>query len=164
MKRKMICVAMLAIFAGSAASADAAEPLPKALFAYGAINAYMESTWIAKQQGFFRKHNVEVEPVFIIATQAAQAMLAGEVPVGLIGPTHVVNAVVAGGDMVMIMGNQNKVRYQLVAHRSRAAALGGGEIRCHASDGYFTRDRQRRNQRRVSGAGRHGEAEYSVSS
>ncbi len=135
MKRKMICVAMLAIFAGSAASADAAEPLPKALFAYGAINAYMESTWIAKEQGFFRKHNVEVEPVFIIATQAAQAMLAGEVPVGLIGPTHVVNAVVAGGDMVMIMGNQNKVRYQLVAHPSikRPEDLKGKKVGIGAS-------------------------------
>jgi len=135
MKRKMICVVMLAIFAGSAASADAAEPLPKALFAYGAINAYMESTWIAKEQGFFRKHNVEVEPVFIIATQAAQAMLAGEVPVGLIGPTHVVNAVVAGGDMVMIMGNQNKVRYQLVAHPSikRPEDLKGKKVGIGAS-------------------------------
>jgi ABC-type nitrate/sulfonate/bicarbonate transport system substrate-binding protein len=135
MKRKMISVAMLAIFAGSAASAEAAEPLPKALFAYGAINAYMESTWIAKEQGFFRKHNVEVEPVFIIATQAAQAMLAGEVPIGLIGPTHVVNAVVAGGDMVMIMGNQNKVRYQLVAHPSikRPEDLKGKKVGIGAS-------------------------------
>jgi ABC-type nitrate/sulfonate/bicarbonate transport system substrate-binding protein len=119
MMRKTFCVAMvLGIFISGAVSAGAAEPVSKARFAYGAINAYMESTWIAKEQGIFRKHNVEVEPVFIIATQAAQAMLAGEVPVGLIGPTHVVNAVVAGGDMVMIMGNQNKVRYQLVAHPS----------------------------------------------
>jgi ABC-type nitrate/sulfonate/bicarbonate transport system substrate-binding protein len=135
MKRKTICIAMLAIVAGIAALAGAAEPLSKTRFAYGAINAYMESTWIAKEQGIFRKHNVEVEPVFIIATQAAQAMLAGEVPVGLIGPTHVVNAVVAGGDMVMIMGNQNKVRYQLVAHPSikRAEDLKGKKVGIGAS-------------------------------
>ena len=119
MKHRTTCIAMiLSIFAGSAISAAAADSMSKALFAYGAINAYMTSTWIAKEQGFFRKHNVEVQPVFIIATQAAQAMLAGEVQVGLIGPTHVVNAVAAGGDMVMIMGNQNKVRYQLIANPS----------------------------------------------
>src|SRR5262245_48320226 len=114
---------------------DAAESPSKALFAYGAINAYMASTWIAKEQGLFRKNNVDVEPVFIIATQAAQAMLAGEVQVGLIGPTHVVNAVVAGGDMVMIMGNQNKVRYQLVAHPSikRAEDLKGKKVGIGAS-------------------------------
>jgi ABC-type nitrate/sulfonate/bicarbonate transport system substrate-binding protein len=113
----------------------AADSPSKALFAYGAINAYMASTWIAKEQGFFRKHNVEVEPVFIIATQAAQAMLAGEVQIGLIGPTHVVNAVVAGGDMVMIMGNQNKVRYQLVAHPSikRPEDLKGKKVGIGAS-------------------------------
>ena len=53
----------------------AADSPSKAVFAYGAINAYMTSTWVARDKGFFRKHNVEIEPVFIIATQAAQAML-----------------------------------------------------------------------------------------
>jgi ABC-type nitrate/sulfonate/bicarbonate transport system substrate-binding protein len=134
--RKVICiVTILCGLAWGGRLPGAAEPLSKTRFAYGAINAYMESTWIAKEQGIFRKHNVEVEPVFIIATQAAQAMLAGEVPVGLIGPTHVVNAVVAGGDMVMVMGNQNKVRYQLVAHPSikRAEDLKGKKVGIGAS-------------------------------
>lgn len=136
MKRKTICIATaLFIFGLAGRLAWAAEPMSKALFAYGAINAYMTSTWIAKEQGFFRKHNVEVQPVFIIATQAAQAMLAGEVQVGLIGPTHIVNAVAAGGDMVMIMGNQNKVRYQLIAHPSikRAEDLKGKKVGIGAS-------------------------------
>ena len=136
MKRKAICVATaLFIFGLAGRLASAAEPMSKALFAYGAINAYMTSTWIAKEQGFFRKHSVEVQPVFIIATQAAQAMLAGEVQVGLIGPTHIVNAVAAGGDMVMIMGNQNKVRYQLIAHPSikRAEDLKGKKVGIGAS-------------------------------
>jgi ABC-type nitrate/sulfonate/bicarbonate transport system substrate-binding protein len=78
---------------------------------------------------------VDVQPVFIIATQAAQAMLAGEVQVGLIGPTHIVNAAAAGGDMVMIMGNQNKVRYQLIAHPSikRPEDLKGKKVGIGAS-------------------------------
>jgi ABC-type nitrate/sulfonate/bicarbonate transport system substrate-binding protein len=117
MTQKMFVLAIV-LYVWTPHAISAAEQVSKARFAYGAINAYMETTWIAKEQGIFRKHNVEVEPVFIIATQAAQAMLAGEVPVGIIGPTHVINAVVAGGDMVMIMGNQNKVRYQLIAHPS----------------------------------------------
>lgn len=116
-------------------SSHAADSVSKAVFAYGAVNAYMTSTWIAREQGFFRKHNVEVEPVFIIATRAAQAMLAGEVHVGLIGPTHVVNAVAAGGDMVMFMGNQNSVRYELVVHPSikKAEDLKGKKIAIGAS-------------------------------
>jgi ABC-type nitrate/sulfonate/bicarbonate transport system substrate-binding protein len=135
MTRKLISATILLFVGSMPGSVGAAESMSKALFAYGAINAYMTSTWIAKEQGFFRKHNVEVQPVFIIATQAAQAMLAGEVQVGLIGPTHIVNAVAAGGDMVMIMGNQNKVRYQLVAHPSikRPEDLKGKKVGIGAS-------------------------------
>ncbi len=134
--RRLICSAVVGlVIAAGVRVGESAEAASKALFAYGAINAYMASTWIAKEQSIFRKHNVEVEPVFIIATQAAQAMLAGEVQVGLIGPTHVVNAVVAGGDMAMIMGNQNKVRYQLVAHPSikRPEDLKGKKVGIGAS-------------------------------
>ena len=136
MKRTTIGIAViLSVLGWGGRLCEAAESNSKALFAYGAINAYMAPIWLAKEQGIFRKHNVEVEPVFIIATQAAQAMLAGEVQVGLIGPTHVVNAVVAGGDMVMIMGNQNKVRYQLVAHPSikRPEDLKGKKVGIGAS-------------------------------
>jgi ABC-type nitrate/sulfonate/bicarbonate transport system substrate-binding protein len=128
-------LAVIGCFSLGKGAAGAAEPGSKALFAYGGINAYMTSTWIAKEQGFFRKHNVEVQPVFIIATQAAQAMLAGEVQIGLIGPTHIVNAAAAGGDMVMIMGNQNRVRYQLIAHPSikRPEDLKGKKVGIGAS-------------------------------
>jgi ABC-type nitrate/sulfonate/bicarbonate transport system substrate-binding protein len=136
MKTQVIRIGVFLLLLGwGSRYCEAAESPSKAVFAYGAINAYMASTWIAKEEGFFRKHNVEVEPVFIIATQAAQAMLAGEVQIGLIGPTHVINAVVAGGDMVMIMGNQNKVRYQLVAHPSikRAEDLKGKKFGIGAS-------------------------------
>jgi ABC-type nitrate/sulfonate/bicarbonate transport system substrate-binding protein len=119
----------------SAIQSSAAESPAKAVFAYGAINAYMTSTWVAREQGFFRRHGLEVEPVFIIASRAAQAMLAGEVQVGLIGPTHVANAVAAGGDLVMFMGNQNNVRYVMVARPNvkRAEDLKGNRIAIGAS-------------------------------
>ncbi len=133
----MIRLLLLALLIGQfpPSPSRAADSPSKAVFAYGAINAYMTSTWVAREQGFFRKHNVEVEPVFIIATRAAQAMLAGEVQVGLIGPTHVINAVAAGGDMVMFLGNQNNVRYELVAHPSikRAEDLKGKKVAIGAS-------------------------------
>ena len=136
MKRKLsLMVLLCSICVSSHALCRAAELPSKALFAYGAINAYMAPIWIAKEQGLFRKHNVEVEPVFIISTQAAQTMLAGGVQLGYFGPTHVINAVAAGSDMVMIMGNQNNVRYQLVAHPSikRAEDLKGKRVGIGAS-------------------------------
>jgi NitT/TauT family transport system substrate-binding protein len=133
--RPFLMAGCLFLICFSVAPGRSAESPSKAVFAYGAINAYMTSTWVAREQGFFRKHNVEVEPVFIIATRAAQAMLAGEIHIGLIGPTHVVNAVVAGGDLVMFMGNQNNVRYVMVAHPSikRGEDLKGKRIAIGAS-------------------------------
>jgi NitT/TauT family transport system substrate-binding protein len=133
---KVLC-ATLVLVTLVTGSAMAAESPSKAVFAYGAVNAYMTSTWVAREQGLFAKQNVEVEPVFIIASRAAQAMLAGEVQVGLIGPTHVVNAVVAGGDLVMVMGNQNSVRYQLVVSPDikRVEDLKGKKIAIGASMG-----------------------------
>src|SRR5574341_1661934 len=53
--------------------------------------------------------------VFIIAGRAMQAMLAGQVPVGLVGGTHVVNANTGGGDFTMILGLENRLDYLFLA-------------------------------------------------
>ncbi len=87
----------------------------KILLAHGAISANVAPLWIAKEQGMFRKHGLDVDLVFIIAGRATQAMLAGQVPVGLVGATHVTNAVTGGGDLVMIVGLQNSLDYLFIA-------------------------------------------------
>lgn len=92
----------------------AAEPT-KVLLAHGAISANVAPLWIAKEQGLYRKYGVDAELVFIIAGRAAQAMLAGQVPVGLVGATHVTNVVTGGGDLVMILGLQNTLDYLFIA-------------------------------------------------
>jgi ABC-type nitrate/sulfonate/bicarbonate transport system substrate-binding protein len=92
----------------------AAEPA-KLLIAHGAISNNVAPLWIAKEQGIFRKYGIEADLVFIIAGRAMQAMLAGQVPVGLVGATHVVNANTGGGDFVMILGLQNSLDYLFIA-------------------------------------------------
>lgn len=92
----------------------AAEPT-KLLIAHGAISTNVEPLWIAKEQGIFRKYGIDPELVFIIAGRAMQAMLAGQVLVGLVGATHVINTVTAGGDFVMILGLQNSLDYLFIA-------------------------------------------------
>jgi len=87
----------------------------KALIAHGAISNNVEPLWIAKEQGIFRKYGIEPELVFIIAGRAMQAMLAGQVPVGLVGGTHVVNANTGGGDFSMILGLENRLDYLFLA-------------------------------------------------
>ena len=92
----------------------AAEPT-KLLIAHGAISNNVEPLWIAKEQGIFRKYGIDPELVFIIAGRAMQAMLAGQVPVGLVGGTHVVNANTGGWEFSMILGLENRLDYLFVA-------------------------------------------------
>ena len=98
----------------TAMTAFAAEP-SKLLIAHGAISNNVAPLWIAKEQGIFKKYGMDVDLVFIIAGRAMQAMLAGQVPVGLVGGTHVTNANTAGGDFTMILGLENRLDYIFVA-------------------------------------------------
>jgi ABC-type nitrate/sulfonate/bicarbonate transport system substrate-binding protein len=97
-----------------ASPSTAAEPT-KLLIAHGAISNNVAPLWIAKEQGIFRKYGIEADLVFIIAGRAMQAMLAGQVPVGLVGGTHVTNANTGGGDFTMILGLENRLDYIFVA-------------------------------------------------
>lgn len=103
---------------GLASSVGAAETPTKLLFAYGAISNNVTPLWVAKDQGFLRKYGLEADLVFIIAGRAAQAMLAGQIALGLIGATHVTNAVTGGGDLTMVIGLQNRLDYLFVARPS----------------------------------------------
>ena len=98
----------------TASPSAAAEPT-KLLIAHGAISNNVAPLWIAREQGIFRKYGVEADLVFIIAGRAMQAMLAGQVPVGLVGGTHVTNANTGGGDFTMILGLENRLDYIFVA-------------------------------------------------
>jgi ABC-type nitrate/sulfonate/bicarbonate transport system substrate-binding protein len=107
-------VSALYLATGLVVLLHAAEPT-KVLIAHGAISNNVEPLWIAKEQGIFRKHGIEAELVFIIAGRAMQAMLAGQVPVGFVGGTHVVNANTGGGDFSMILGLENRLDYLFLA-------------------------------------------------
>jgi ABC-type nitrate/sulfonate/bicarbonate transport system substrate-binding protein len=103
------------LFAAIATSAHAGEAPTKFFFAYGAIGGNAMPLWIAKEQGIFRKYNLEPQLLYIIAGRAMQSMLAGDIQVGLLGATHVTNAVTAGGDMTMLLGMEDKLNYFLNA-------------------------------------------------
>jgi NitT/TauT family transport system substrate-binding protein len=111
----IIMVMLVGFLCTSVSANSSAAETTKLLIAHGAISSNVEPLWIAKEQGIFRKYGIEAELVFIIAGRAMQAMLAGQVPVGLVGATHVVNANTGGGDFVMILGLQNSLDYLFIA-------------------------------------------------
>jgi len=115
MRNRLLTILLIGCLLGASESAlRAAEPT-KVLIAHGAISNNVEPLWIAKEQGIFRKYGIDAELVFIIAGRAMQAMLAGQVPVGLVGGTHVVNANTGGGDFAMVLGLENRLDYLFLA-------------------------------------------------
>ena len=108
-------VGFLVYLSGATSAVALAAETKKLLIAHGAISNNVAPLWIAKEQGIFKKYGLDVDLVFIIAGRAMQAMLAGQVPVGLVGGTHVTNANTAGGDFTMILGLENRLDYIFVA-------------------------------------------------
>src|SRR4051812_37280074 len=86
--------------------------------AYSAISATQSSFFVTKEAGIFEKHGLSVDPVYVASgTKVAQAVIAGEFPVALAGGT-VVNATLAGGDIVIIGGLVNVPSFYVYVHPS----------------------------------------------
>lgn len=127
MRAEIVAVSFMSVFllAVGGGVSSGAEPT-KLLIAHGAISNNVEPLWIAKEQGIFRKYGIDAELVFIIAGRAMQAMLAGQVPVGVVGGTHVLNANTGGGDFAMILGLEHRLDYLFVA---RPAIKSGEDLK-----------------------------------
>jgi NitT/TauT family transport system substrate-binding protein len=86
--------------------------------AYSAVSATQSSFFVAKEGGYFEKHGLFVEPVYVASgTKVAQAVIAGEFPIALAGGT-VVNATLAGGDIVIFGGLVNVPSFYVYVHPS----------------------------------------------
>ena len=121
---KTSVVFLLLFFVLNGAQAHSAEVPNRFPFVYGAISGSTVPLWIAKEQGFFGKYNLDPQLIFIIAGRAAQAMLSGEIKIGIIGATHVANVVTSGGDLTMLLGLETKLDGLLVVHPSIRSAEG----------------------------------------
>ncbi|MGZ9257608.1 MAG: ABC transporter substrate-binding protein, partial [Candidatus Binatia bacterium] len=86
--------------------------------AYSAVSATQSSFFVTKEAAIFEKHGLYVDPVYVASgTKVAQAVIAGEFPVALAGGT-VVNATLAGGDIVIIGGLVNVPSFYVYVHPS----------------------------------------------
>lgn len=76
--------------------------------ALAAQNLLTTPVWLAKEKGFFLKHGLEVESVYIPSgTVAVQALLGGDIKAVLAAGSAVVNANLRGAPIKIIAGNTN---------------------------------------------------------
>ena len=97
-------------------AAKAQAPLEKIRLAYSAIGGSQASFWIPYEAGIFRKHGLDVELLYVAGGgRAAQVVQSGEVPIGVFTGGAVINADLAGGDLVAIASSMNVMTFVVMA-------------------------------------------------
>ena len=113
-----------------ALSAPAAE-LPLVRIAHGAFNEKVAALWIGTEQGFFRKHGINVEVINIRSgPQTMAAIASGDIQVAYTIPGSVLSAAAAGMDAVFFGGVVNRADGDFVVAPSihRAEDLKGKKL------------------------------------
>ena len=94
----------------------AQAPLEKIRLAYSAIGGSQASFWIPYEAGIFRKHGLDAELVYVAGGgRAGQVVQSGEVPIGVFTGGAVINANLAGGDLVVIASSMNVMTFSVMA-------------------------------------------------
>jgi NitT/TauT family transport system substrate-binding protein len=97
-----------------------AQPLTKIRIGYPSISSRQAQLWIAKDEGLFRKHGLEVELIFLRGGQVAvQALASGDPPLVTVG--NVIIANLQGYDNVLVASVENSYD-QIVFVRPGTAA------------------------------------------
>jgi NitT/TauT family transport system substrate-binding protein len=109
-------IGSLSIFGIFASQALAQMPLEKLRVTYSAIGGSQSSVWMPYEAGIFRKHGVDVELLYVAGGgRAGQVVQSGEVPIGIFTGGAVVNANLAGGDLVAIASSMNVMTFVVMA-------------------------------------------------
>ena len=85
------------------AFASSAHAATKVSFPYTPIGVASWPWWIAKDAGYFEKHGLDVDMIYVGASPViVQAMLVGQAGVGAGGGTPLVTNVLQGGDVIRV--------------------------------------------------------------
>ena len=87
-----------------------ASGLEKIRLGMGAFSPTNSAVWVAEERGFFKKHGIEAEAIFIGggAARSVNALLAGDIQFATAGGGGVLQSALRGADVVMVAANNNK--------------------------------------------------------
>jgi ABC-type nitrate/sulfonate/bicarbonate transport system substrate-binding protein len=124
-----VLIVSLVIALGFISPADA--QLRKINIAYSATSPYQAALIIAKEAGFFKKHNLDVTLIFAAGgSLGIQAMIGGDMAMTLSDGSASVASRLAGVDIVVIASLLNTFPYSLISlpEIARVDQLKGGKI------------------------------------
>lgn len=88
----------------------------KARVAWTSFASNMSGTWVAQEEGLFRKNGLEIELVHIPSTsRAIQVMLAGEIQYSYMDGRNSVTAALKGADVIILAGVANRLVFSFMA-------------------------------------------------
>jgi len=88
----------------------------KTNFAGAMTSDSITAVWVAKEQGLFQKHGLDLQYVVMPnGTLTIAALLSGEIDMGLGGPGHILDAAVSGADVICVANFFQKLDYTLTA-------------------------------------------------
>jgi ABC-type nitrate/sulfonate/bicarbonate transport system substrate-binding protein len=129
-KFKIALLALLLVF-GAHAGAVRAQAV-KLNVAYPTTVGSMAVLWVTKEARLFEKHGLQVELIYIGgSSKVVQAMLAREIPIAEIAIPAVIQANMAGADLVMLAGpNHKPVKRSWSSRKSERTKISKGKNRC----------------------------------
>jgi ABC-type nitrate/sulfonate/bicarbonate transport system substrate-binding protein len=95
----------------------------KIRLAHSALESSNSVWYLAQDRGFYKKHGLDVDLLFIPSTTTSvSSLVAGDVQVANASGGGVANAVVAGADLVLVACYLNSLPYELVVNESVKSA------------------------------------------
>jgi NitT/TauT family transport system substrate-binding protein len=103
----------------SAAGGAAERPLEKVTIAYSSLSGNMAPLWITHDRGFFRKHGLDVQIVFIESgTTTVQSLISKNVAFAQMAGAGVIQSRLRGADVVMIAGVINTLTFKFYVDKN----------------------------------------------
>jgi len=83
--------------------------------AYAALVAGQIAVWIAKDGGYLAKRGIDADLIYMPATTATQALIAGEIQLAQVTGVSTAGAILSGADVKIIASVQNKLAGSIYA-------------------------------------------------
>ncbi len=105
---------LLGLMAMPVTGQERQRPFVRLTLGYCAISPESMAFWVAEERGLFRKYGLDAPLVFLAGNAPlGQAMMAGEVHLGICGASGVIASAARGGDLVFVAGLVNHLNFKL---------------------------------------------------
>jgi NitT/TauT family transport system substrate-binding protein len=103
--RSLLVVGLTVVLLGFSAKAFA-ESIK---LGYAALSGAHVAVWMAKEGGYFSKHGIDAELIYIPAVAATQALIAGEIQLAQTTGVSTSGAILAGADVRIVASSLNRI-------------------------------------------------------